>query len=236
MLLRSDAEQALLQKVLLSGGVNCSKGMYVPQNEPGFADLLRKGLLRKLDFGLQGLGAADGWYSLTDYAKQYAKLAVSLTKPLPLLKYARADIPLEKKTEVELIHKLAASGWVDQETRRPKSVQAYDRRSDKVWWRKPGKGFSIRYFRVLASSEDLFAKHPELRIHHFQPNADYDALLQGHDALPNHCLDYYKCVMKGARVRGRARKQTQPTSFWDPENVSSLAWLSWAAWGLGVGL
>jgi len=222
--MRQPEELAILQEIASTGGASLSdsKGAYIGDGDGEIAKrLVKRNLIRKLSFkgfenSSEASSSSSGWFTLTDYARSFLKLAFCLKEPQKLLEFKRKGASFGKTaddlTAVELVQRLTAEGWKDVTTKKPSQVVPYSGGDGdggmKIWYKKPGQSINIAYLRALACSASILMNNDS--IHHFQPKAYYSALLLGCSALPGQPLAYYQKIMKDpkkAKSKATSRKR-----------------------------
>lgn len=135
--MRQPEELAILQEIASTGGASLSdsKGAYIGDGDGEIAKrLVKRNLIRKLSFkgfenSSEASSSSSGWFTLTDYARSFLKLAFCLKEPQKLLEFKRKGASFGKTaddlTAVELVQRLTADGWKDVTTKKPSQVVPY---------------------------------------------------------------------------------------------------------------
>ena len=201
---RSKHAQLLLQ-ALASAGAAGSKdhGVSLDDSE-ALQELLKKDYACKMVL----LGRTDHQqYTLTMRGRACFRAAVRVEDPVPILQFKRKNLGtnLGEYSSAELILHLAEQGWTDLEKKKTKKATPFVLGAEKIWYRSTGVRPSRLYLQSLAVAHDRIQSGCISELHHFQPQAYYKAVCEGHIGIkPNQPLSFYKIIAKNQKMYGEA--------------------------------
>ena len=209
---RSSDAIAVLEALASSGSAgSVSLGIHIDQSEPGLEELEEKGFLSKMV--LLGQTAGHSNFTLTDKGRTCMRPCLRLHRPVCLPAYHREVSDFEDYTCLELITRLASSGWQDKESNPSKKIMPYDLKQQQVWYRQPKKKISKLYLHALIVAKDRISAGLLQSVHHFQSQAYYRCVIDKvPNPLPDQPLSYYKilCSGRGGPVQTADQEEEQP--------------------------